>query len=87
VAVGNAGALGSLGVGLMPALALTATIAAIRAGTDGPFHVNFITGFTGPDQLDAVCEARPAAVSFHWGHPVWCWSGSPARRRGLLESI
>jgi len=73
VAVGNAGGLGSLGVGLMPAAAITATIAAVRAGTDGPFHVNFITGFTGPEQIDAVCAARPAGVSFHWGHPPRAW--------------
>jgi len=73
VAVSNAGALGSLGVGLMPAPAITATIAAIRAGTDGPFHVNFITKFAGPDQIDAVCAARPAGASFHWGHPRRTW--------------
>ena len=73
VAVSNAGALGSLGVGLLPAPAMTATIAAIRAGTDGPFHVNFITGFTVPAQIDAVCAARPAGVSFHWGHPGRGW--------------
>lgn len=73
VAVSNAGALGALGVGLLPAPAITATIAAIRTGTDGPFHVNFITAFTGPDQIDAACAARPAAVSFHWGHPRRDW--------------
>jgi NAD(P)H-dependent flavin oxidoreductase YrpB (nitropropane dioxygenase family) len=73
VAVSNAGALGSLGVGLMPAPAITATIAGIRAGTTGPFHVNFITGFTGPDQIDAVCAAGVAAASFHWGHPPRDW--------------
>jgi len=73
IAVGNAGALGSLGVGLMPAPAITATIDGIRAGTRGAFHVNFITGFTGPDQIDAVCAAGVAAVSFHWGHPPQAW--------------
>jgi NAD(P)H-dependent flavin oxidoreductase YrpB (nitropropane dioxygenase family) len=73
VAVSNAGALGSLGVGLMPAPALTATIAAIRAGTDRPFNVNFITPFTTDDQLDAACAAGVAVVSFHWGHPSRPW--------------
>ncbi|WP_432986164.1 NAD(P)H-dependent flavin oxidoreductase [Dactylosporangium sp. CA-233914] len=73
VAVSNAGALGSLGVGLMPAPALTGTIAAIRAGTDRPFNVNFITIFTTSEQIDAACEAGVAVVSFHWGHPPQAW--------------
>ena len=73
VAVSNAGAMGSLGVGLMPAPVLTRMIAGIRAGTSGPFHVNFITVFTAPDQIDAVCAAAVPAVSFHWGHPARAW--------------
>jgi NAD(P)H-dependent flavin oxidoreductase YrpB (nitropropane dioxygenase family) len=73
VAVSNAGALGSLGVGLMPAPALTATIAGIRAGTERPFNVNFITLFTEPAQIDAVCAAGVAVASFHWGHPPRAW--------------
>ncbi|MFI5892486.1 NAD(P)H-dependent flavin oxidoreductase [Actinoplanes sp. NPDC051513] len=73
VAVSNAGALGALGVGLLPPPAITQTIAAIRAGTPGPFHVNFITIFTDEPRIDAVCEAAPAAVSFHWGHPRREW--------------
>jgi NAD(P)H-dependent flavin oxidoreductase YrpB (nitropropane dioxygenase family) len=74
VAVSNAGALGSLGVGLMPAPALSATIAAIRAGTDRPFNVNFITPFTGDDQIDAVCAGGVVVASFHWGHPSRAWT-------------
>src|SRR6185369_6936169 len=74
VAVSNAGALGSLGVGLMPAPAIAATVAAIRAGTAGPFNVNFITVFTTDEQVDAACAARVAAVSFHWGHPPRAWT-------------
>lgn len=73
VAVSNAGALGSLGVGLMPAPALTQTIAAIRAGTGRPFNVNFITPFTVPAQIEAVCAAGVAVASFHWGHPPRTW--------------
>ncbi|HTJ38099.1 MAG TPA: nitronate monooxygenase [Dactylosporangium sp.] len=74
VAVSNAGALGSLGVGLMPAPAIAATIAAIRSGTAGPFNVNFITVFTTDEQIDAVCEAGAAVASFHWGHPPRAWT-------------
>jgi enoyl-[acyl-carrier protein] reductase II len=73
VAVSNAGALGSLGAGLMPAPALTQTIAGIRAGTSQPFNVNFITIFTEPAQIDAVCAAGVAVASFHWGHPPRAW--------------
>src|SRR5215475_9176835 len=73
VAVSNAGALGSIGVGLMPAEALAKTIAAVRAGTDRPFNINFITIFTGQAQIDAACEAGVAVVSFHWGHPSRAW--------------
>jgi len=73
VAVSNAGALGALGVGLMPAPALAQTIAAIRAGTAGPFNVNFITGFTDEAQIDVACAAGVAVVSFHWGHPRRDW--------------
>src|SRR5215468_6792556 len=73
VAVSNAGALGSIGVGLMPAEALAKTIAAVRAGTDRPFNINFITIFTGQAHIDAACEAGVAVVSFHWGHPSRAW--------------
>jgi NAD(P)H-dependent flavin oxidoreductase YrpB (nitropropane dioxygenase family) len=73
VAVSNAGAMGSLGVGLLPAPVMTQVIAGIRAGTSAPFHVNFITPFTSQDQIDAVCSPAVPAVSFHWGHPAREW--------------
>ena len=73
VAVSRAGALGSLGVGLMPAPAIAQTIEAIRAGTPNPFNVNFITIFTEQAQIDTVCAAGVAVVSFHWGHPQRAW--------------
>ncbi len=73
IAVSNAGALGCLGVGLMPAPALTKTIAAIRAGTAQPFNVNFITIFAEQTHIDAVCAAGVAVASFHWGHPPRAW--------------
>lgn len=73
VAVSNAGALGALGVGLLPPAALTETIAAIQAGTDRPFNVNFITVLTGPPQIEVACAAGVAVASFHWGHPPRAW--------------
>jgi enoyl-[acyl-carrier protein] reductase II len=73
VAVCEAGGLGSLGVGLMPPPALEMTIKAIRAGTDRPFNVNFITGLTTREQLDVALDAGVPVVSFHWGHPPREW--------------
>jgi len=73
VAVSNAGALGSLGVGLLPGPAMIQVIAGIRAGTSGPFNVNFITALTEQAQIDAACAAGVAVVSFHWGHPPRAW--------------
>ena len=73
VAVCEAGGLGSLGVGLMPPPALRATIDAIRAGTEHPFNVNFITALTERAQVDVACAAGVAVASFHWGHPPRAW--------------
>jgi len=57
VAVCEAGGLGSLGVGLMPPPVLKATIDGIRAGTDRPFNVNFVTGLTETPQIEVACVA------------------------------
>jgi NAD(P)H-dependent flavin oxidoreductase YrpB (nitropropane dioxygenase family) len=73
VAVSNAGALGSLGVGLMAAPTLTSTIDAIQSGTTRPFNVNFITAIAESAHIDAVCAAGVAVASFHWGHPSRAW--------------
>jgi enoyl-[acyl-carrier protein] reductase II len=73
VAVCEAGGLGSIGVGLMPANALAATIEAIQSATRQPFNVNFITGFTSSAQIDVACAAGVAVASFHWGHPPRVW--------------
>jgi len=73
VAVSEAGGLGALGVGLMPAPVLAETVKAVQDRTARPFHVNFITGFAEPEQIDVVCDAGVAAASFHWGHPPRAW--------------
>ncbi|GIJ49146.1 2-nitropropane dioxygenase [Virgisporangium aliadipatigenens] len=73
VAVSRAGALGALGVGILPVPAMNAAVAGIRAGTAKPFHVNLITPFATPAHVDALCATAPAAVSFHWGHPPREW--------------
>jgi enoyl-[acyl-carrier protein] reductase II len=72
-AVSRAGALGALGAALMPAPLLIDTITKIKTATERPFNVNFITAFTGPEHIDAVCQAGVTVVSFHWGHPDRMW--------------
>ena len=72
-AVAKAGAVGTLGAGILPPPGVEAAVAAIRAETDGVINVNFITIFT-QDAHIAICEkVRPQAVSFHWGHPPREW--------------
>jgi NAD(P)H-dependent flavin oxidoreductase YrpB (nitropropane dioxygenase family) len=48
-------------------------IEAIRAGTDRPFNVNFITSLTETAQVDVACNEGVPVVSFHWGHPPRSW--------------
>jgi NAD(P)H-dependent flavin oxidoreductase YrpB (nitropropane dioxygenase family) len=45
----------------------------VQAGTSKPFHVNFISCYTTDAHIDVMVELKPAAVSFHWGHPGAAW--------------
>jgi NAD(P)H-dependent flavin oxidoreductase YrpB (nitropropane dioxygenase family) len=73
VAVSQAGGLGSVGVGLMPAAALADLVDAIKVRTGRPFNVNFITPLATMDHVAVVCAAGVPVVSFHWGHPPAAW--------------
>jgi NAD(P)H-dependent flavin oxidoreductase YrpB (nitropropane dioxygenase family) len=73
VAVCEAQALGSIAIGLMPPPAMSALIGAVRSATARPFHVNFITIYTDDAHIDTLVEHKPAAASFHWGHPKRTW--------------
>lgn len=75
IAVSEAGGLGSVAIGPMPVPVMEGLISGIRAGTDRPFHVNFITIYTEDSHIDALCAAEVpvAAASFHWGHPKPEW--------------
>jgi len=57
IAVAQAGGLGALPCGTLDANEITAEVAAIRAGTDGPFLLNFLCH--APPRVD---EAREAAL-------------------------
>ena len=75
VAVSNAGALGSIaGVGIIPPEGVDALVRGVQAGTTRPFHVNFITCYTSDAHIEVMCRLKPAAVSFHWGHPAPAWT-------------
>lgn len=73
-AVSAAGALGSFG-GVAPGKGpewIDAEVAAIRATTDRPFAVGFITAFVGFMQplFDAALAAAPAAIALSFGDPM-----------------
>jgi nitronate monooxygenase len=72
-AVSKAGGLGSIG-GLHPvqrAAWVRDEVAKIRADTNQPYAVGFITAFIPPmaDCFDATLEARPPVVAFSFGAP------------------
>ena len=68
-AVGEAGAIGSLGSVFTPADRLLEQIARVRALTDRPFVVNHVVPQLDEEAFAATLEARPAAISFALGHP------------------
>src|SRR6267142_4105850 len=69
IAVCNAGGVGSLGVGPLPAEAIRGLIKAVKTATDGPLNVNFITILANEKQIQACIDENVSIVSFHWGHP------------------
>lgn len=69
IAVCKAGGIGALGVGFTPPELLREYIRTIRAATDAPFNVNFITCFDNDAQVKVCAEERVPIVSWHWGHP------------------
>ncbi|MDQ3947322.1 MAG: nitronate monooxygenase [Actinomycetota bacterium] len=89
-AVSAAGGLGSFG-GMHPAKGpewIQAEIAAIRAATDRPFAVGFITAFlpfTGP-LFEATLAERPAAVAFSFADPrPWAGQARAAGARVMCQ--
>ena len=74
IAVSEAGAMGSIaGVGIIPPEGVRMLVGGMNAGTSRAYHVNFITIFTSQEHIDLMCELKPKAVSFHWGHPQKSW--------------
>ena len=100
IAVCKAGGLGSLAVGPLPAETVRGLIRAVKAATDRPFNVNFITFLATQAQIQACIDEGVSVVSFHWGHPprefvaalheagikVWDQLGSVAAAKEAVDS-
>ena len=69
-AVSNAGGLGVLGMGGLPAPAIREQVRAVRALTDKPFGVNLIMPLMDEQQVDACLEERVPLLIFFWGDPA-----------------
>src|SRR5262245_36726222 len=69
VAVCDAGGLGSLAVGPLPADVARGLVRAVKAATDGPLNVNFIAFLCNRAQIQACIDEQVSVVSFQWGHP------------------
>jgi enoyl-[acyl-carrier protein] reductase II len=68
-AVGEAGAIGSLGAVFGSAESVRAEIARVRELTDRPFVVNHVVPQLNEEAFEATLAERPAAVSFALGDP------------------
>jgi NAD(P)H-dependent flavin oxidoreductase YrpB (nitropropane dioxygenase family) len=69
LAVCQAGGVGSLAAGPLPAEVVRDLIQAVKSATDRPFNVNFISILVNEAQIQTCIDERVPIVSFHWGHP------------------
>src|SRR5262245_13129789 len=69
IAVCQAGGVGSLAAGPLPAEMVRGLIQAVRGTTDRPFNMNFISILVNEAQIQTCIDERVPIVSFHWGHP------------------
>jgi NAD(P)H-dependent flavin oxidoreductase YrpB (nitropropane dioxygenase family) len=74
IASAESGVMGSFaGVGLMPPDVLAGMLEQVNAGTNKPYHVNFITIYTQDAHIELCAALKVSAVSFHWGTPKPHW--------------
>src|SRR5271169_6416736 len=64
------GGIGAVGVGFTPGEQIRAIIHQIRAATNAPFNVNFLTCFDNDAKIRVCAEEKVPVASFHWGHPA-----------------
>src|SRR5262245_16315153 len=69
LAICQAGGVGSLAAGPLPAEVVRDLIQAVKSATDRPFNVNFISILVNEAQIQTCIDERVPIVSFHWGHP------------------
>jgi NAD(P)H-dependent flavin oxidoreductase YrpB (nitropropane dioxygenase family) len=69
IAICQAGGIGSIAMGPLPAPAVRGLIRAVRQSTDRSFNVNFITLLCQEEQIQVCIDEQVPIVSFHWGHP------------------
>ena len=69
IAVSNAGAMGALTLSRRPADATRTVVSQVRAGTKGPFLVNYILNWE-PATLEIALDAGAPVVHFSWGMPT-----------------
>jgi nitronate monooxygenase len=69
IAVSNAGAMGALTLTRRPADATRTVVSQVRAGTKGPFLVNYILNQE-PATLEIALDAGAPVVHFSWGMPT-----------------
>jgi hypothetical protein len=69
-AVGEAGAIGSIGAVFGSAEGVTAGIEAVRELTGRPFIVNHVVSQLDHDAFEATLDAKPAVISFALGDPA-----------------
>src|SRR5262245_28521723 len=68
-AVSNAGGLGLLGMGGMPAALIRHEIRETRLRTSKPFGVGLLLPFVQGDEVDICCEERVPVLVLFWGDP------------------
>ena len=69
IAVARAGGVGAIAGSLLSPAVLRKRIAEIRAATDKPFHINFLSVFPHEPQVQVCIEQKVPIVSFHFGVP------------------
>lgn len=69
IAVGNAGGVPAIGVGIMSLAQIEACVSAYRSAATAPLNLSFLTFAFDAENLALCCALKPEIVSFHWGHP------------------
>ncbi|MFK8049275.1 MAG: NAD(P)H-dependent flavin oxidoreductase [Halioglobus sp.] len=100
IAVCKAGGIGSLSGSLLSPATLKSHIQEIKSATTAPFHINFLSPFIQPAQVQTCVEENVPIISFHWGLPdssvlsqvknaniaIWAQVGTVSAAKEALEA-